>query len=57
MYDCLIIGAGPAGISAAIYVHRFGYKPVIIGTEYGGAMSEPILSKITRDFHRSQAGI
>lgn len=38
MFDCLIIGAGPAGISAAIYVHRFGYKPVIIGTEYGGAI-------------------
>jgi thioredoxin reductase (NADPH) len=37
MYDCLIIGAGPAGISAAIYIHRFGYKPVIIGAEYGGA--------------------
>jgi thioredoxin reductase (NADPH) len=37
MYDCLIIGAGPAGISAAIYIHRFGYKPIIIGAEYGGA--------------------
>lgn len=35
-YDCIIIGAGPAGISAAIYLQRAGRKIVIIEKEYPG---------------------
>lgn len=30
MYDCIIIGAGPAGISAGIYAARAGMKTIII---------------------------
>lgn len=30
MYDVIIIGAGPAGISAALYLKRAGYNPLII---------------------------
>lgn len=30
MYDCIIIGAGPAGISAGIYAARSGMKTIII---------------------------
>ncbi|MGN0906017.1 MAG: thioredoxin-disulfide reductase [Bullifex sp.] len=30
MYDCIIAGAGPAGLSAAIYACRFGHSVLII---------------------------
>ena len=30
MYDCIIIGAGPAGISAGIYAARASMKTIII---------------------------
>jgi thioredoxin reductase (NADPH) len=39
MYDILIIGAGPAGLSASIYASRFGLKNVIIGAVTGGLAS------------------
>ena len=28
-YDAIIIGGGPAGVSAAVYIASRGYKPVI----------------------------
>lgn len=37
MIDCLIIGKGPAGISCAIYLKRYGFNPVVIGKD-GGAL-------------------
>ena len=33
--DILIIGNGPAGVSAALYVARAGIKATIIGKDYG----------------------
>ncbi|MCK5321173.1 FAD-dependent oxidoreductase [Candidatus Pacearchaeota archaeon] len=36
IYDLLILGAGPAGMSAAIYAGRYGMKTLIIGKEIGG---------------------
>jgi thioredoxin reductase (NADPH) len=35
MNDCLIIGYGPAGISAGIYLKRQGVHPTIIGKDLG----------------------
>lgn len=39
-YDVLIIGAGPAGLTAAIYVQRAGYRSLVLEEYvYGGQMS------------------
>ncbi|MFA4941865.1 MAG: FAD-dependent oxidoreductase, partial [Patescibacteria group bacterium] len=38
MYDTIIIGAGPAGMTAAIYAARREMKTLVIGKEVGGQM-------------------
>ncbi len=38
MYDCIIIGAGPAGMTAAIYTARKKLKTLIITKDVGGQM-------------------
>jgi len=35
-YDVSILGAGPAGLSAAIYCARYGLKTIVIAKEIGG---------------------
>lgn len=40
LYDLIIIGSGPAGLSASIYASRYKLNHLIIGTELGGQMSE-----------------
>ena len=35
MFDCIVIGSGPSGISAAIYLKRFGLNVLVIGSDYG----------------------
>jgi thioredoxin reductase (NADPH) len=40
MYDAIIIGGGPAGLSAAIYCARFNLKTVLISKDIGGYMME-----------------
>lgn len=39
-YDLLIIGAGPAGLTAGIYASRYKIKHAIIGSLPGGTMTE-----------------
>lgn len=39
-YDLIIIGAGPAGLTAAIYASRYGLSNVVLGTVLGGQASE-----------------
>ncbi|AUD62300.1 hypothetical protein BK010_01400 [Tenericutes bacterium MO-XQ] len=41
MKDIIIIGVGPAGISAAIYLKRAGLDPVVIGKDYGALSDYP----------------
>lgn len=39
MYDVVIIGAGPAGLSACLYSLRFGLKTLIIDKmQLGGVL-------------------
>ncbi len=39
MYDVIILGSGPAGLTAAIYAARFGYKTAVIaGRKWGGQL-------------------
>src|SRR4030042_1790918 len=39
MYDTIIIGAGPAGLTAGIYAARREMKTLIIGRELGGQIA------------------
>lgn len=39
MYDVIILGSGPAGLTAAIYMQRFGLKTVVVaGRKWGGQL-------------------
>lgn len=40
IHDLIIIGAGPAGLSASIYASRYGVKHLIVGSVLGGQISE-----------------
>src|SRR4030066_1962365 len=37
-YDLIIIGTGPAGLSASIYASRYQIKHLLIGSRLGGTM-------------------
>lgn len=39
MYDVIIVGLGPAAISAAIYASRYNMKVLVIGAQIGGMVS------------------
>jgi thioredoxin reductase (NADPH) len=41
MKDVIIVGVGPAGISAAIYLKRAGMNPLVIGQDFGTLKSYP----------------
>ncbi len=38
IYDLIIIGAGPAGLTASIYASRYQIKHLLIGSRLGGTM-------------------
>lgn len=40
IWDLVVIGTGPAGLSASVYASRYGIKHAIIGTTPGGLISE-----------------
>lgn len=39
VYDSIVIGAGPAGISASIYLYRFNKKILLISKNFGGSIN------------------
>ncbi len=40
IYDLIIVGAGPAGLSAAIYASRYNLNALVIGDEPGGMAAD-----------------
>lgn len=40
IYDLIIIGAGPAGLSASVYASRYGLKHVVLGEVAGGLLTQ-----------------
>jgi alkyl hydroperoxide reductase subunit F len=40
MLDCIVIGAGPAGLSAAIYLVRKKMETIVLSTDFGGQMAK-----------------
>ena len=41
-YDLIVVGAGPAGISAAIYVARKGFNVLLIAQTFGGQLKDTL---------------
>ncbi len=39
MYDLIIVGSGPAGMTASIYASRYRLKHLVIGKTHGGEMA------------------
>lgn len=42
IYDVIIVGAGPAGMTAAIYASRRAMKTLIVGQDVGGQMAKTL---------------
>lgn len=39
VYDCIVVGAGPAGLTSAIYLARFNLSIVVVSKDVGGQMA------------------
>lgn len=39
-YDLIIVGAGPAGLTAALYAYRYNLNTLIISRDLGGTSLE-----------------
>jgi len=39
MYDLIVIGSGPAGLTASVYASRYKLSNVVVGKVLGGAIT------------------
>jgi thioredoxin reductase (NADPH) len=46
-FDCIVIGGGPAGLTAAIYLKRFGRKILVIDSDHSRLKRAPKLMNYT----------
>lgn len=44
IYDLIIIGGGPAGMTAGIYASRLGLETLLITKEFGGQMAKKVVA-------------
>lgn len=44
IYDLIIVGGGPAGMTAGIYALRLGLKTLLITKEFGGQMAKKVVA-------------
>jgi len=51
-WDVIIIGAGPAGLTAALYSARYGLKTLVISPDIGGMLLEAELIENYPGFER-----
>ena len=56
-YDVIIIGAGPAGLSAAIYLKRAGVNPLIIEKESPGGTLNKVKNIQNYPGYTEQSGL
>ena len=54
-YDLVIVGAGPAGLTAALYGSRMGIRTLMIGETMGGMVSESTMIENYPGFERIEA--
>lgn len=51
MYDTIVIGKGPAGISCAVYLKRFNLNPLVIGKDNGALEDASYIDNYYGDIH------
>lgn len=53
MYDSIVIGYGPAGISASIYLKRFNNNVLVIGKDSGALTNAHIIDNFYGSYHKA----
>ena len=52
LYDCIVLGLGPAGISASVYLKRYGDDVIAIGLDGGSLKEAHVIDNFYGLFHQ-----